>query len=168
MDTRGGGNSSGPGDDNRCPCGRQLDMVGVHVTPTTGGQFELRVASTDSVDFLRRLVSKRLRVPKERICLLYRDRHLREGTLIENSILDGARITLLPSVETGLLVQKPEAALMKLLKLINVEQVIHVCLGDVEMTAEQILNVQAPEGDPYRRSSYIVNTHTHTHTHTHT
>ncbi|XP_047491498.1 midnolin-like [Penaeus chinensis] len=103
---RGGGGSSGSGigDDGRCACGRTLEMVGVHVSPTTGGQFELRVAATDSVEFLRRLVSKRLRVPKERICLLYRDRHLRDGTLEENSIIDGARITLLPSVETGLLV----------------------------------------------------------------
>lgn len=69
-----GGGGSGLGEDNRCACGRTLQMVGVHVTPTTGGQFELRVASTDSIEFLRRLVSKRLRVPKERICLLYRDR----------------------------------------------------------------------------------------------
>ncbi|MPC90163.1 Midnolin [Portunus trituberculatus] len=79
MERGGGGNSnsgggSGLGEDNRCACGRTLQMVGVHVTPTTGGQFELRVASTDSIEFLRRLVSKRLRVPKERICLLYRDR----------------------------------------------------------------------------------------------
>ncbi|XP_063840329.1 midnolin-like isoform X1 [Scylla paramamosain] len=111
MERGGGGNSnngggSGLGEDNRCACGRTLQMVGVHVTPTTGGQFELRVASTDSIEFLRRLVSKRLRVPKERICLLYRDRHLREGTLEENSIMDGSRITLLPSVETGLLVSE--------------------------------------------------------------
>ncbi|XP_068216425.1 midnolin-like [Palaemon carinicauda] len=91
-------------EDGRCACGRALEMVGVQVTPTTGGQFELRVAATDSVEFLRRLVSKRLRVPKERICLLYKDRHLRDGTLVENCIMDGARITLLPSVETGLLV----------------------------------------------------------------
>ncbi|XP_042206614.1 midnolin-B-like [Homarus americanus] len=108
MERGGGGSSSGGGsglgEDNRCACGRTLQMVGVHVTPTTGGQFELRVAATDSIEFLRRLVSKRLRVPKERICLLYRDRHLREGTLEDNSIMDGARITLLPSVETGLLV----------------------------------------------------------------
>ncbi|XP_050691800.1 midnolin-like [Eriocheir sinensis] len=101
---RGGGGSSNGGEDGRCACGRALQMVGVHVSPTTGGHFELRVAATDSIEFLRRLVSKRLRVPKERICLLYRDRHLREGTLEENSIMDGSRITLLPSVETGLLV----------------------------------------------------------------
>ena len=61
-------------DSSRCSCGRQLDMVEVHVSPTTGGQFQLRVATSDSVEYLRRLVSKRLRVPKERICLLYRDR----------------------------------------------------------------------------------------------
>ena len=61
-------------DGTLCTCGRQLDMLCVYVTPTTGGQFQLRVASTDTVDFLRKLISKRLRVPKERICLLHRDR----------------------------------------------------------------------------------------------
>lgn len=78
------GSTSGLGEDSRCACGRTLQMVGVHVTPTTGGQFELRVASTDSIEFLRRLVSKRLRVPKERICLLYRDRWvIRSGNALK-------------------------------------------------------------------------------------
>lgn len=33
------------------------------------------------------------------------DRQLRDGTLEENGLLDGARVILLPSVETGLLVR---------------------------------------------------------------
>lgn len=32
-------------------------------------------------------------------------RQLREGTLEENGLLDGSRVILLPSVETGLLVR---------------------------------------------------------------
>ncbi|KAK3895310.1 hypothetical protein Pcinc_000956 [Petrolisthes cinctipes] len=89
-------NGGGVGEENsnnnttssRCACGRSLQMMGVHVTPTTGGQFQLRVAATDSIEFLRRLVSKRLRVPKERICLLYRDRVVdMAGTVIGFSVM---------------------------------------------------------------------------------
>ena len=69
--TRIGQNSP---DEVVCCCGKTLDMVMIYVSPTTGGQFELSVATTDSVEYLKRLVSKRLRVPKERICLLYRDK----------------------------------------------------------------------------------------------
>ncbi|XP_071546255.1 midnolin isoform X2 [Panulirus ornatus] len=179
MERGGGGSSSGGGsglgEDNRCACGRTLQMVGVHVTPTTGGQFELRVASTDSIEFLRRLVSKRLRVPKERICLLYRDRHLREGTLEENSILDGARITLLPSVETGLLTQRPEQSVMQALESLNDGQVndfltgkaplnLTMRLGDHMMLIQLQLSTVSPGGS---RKTRLQPTHSHSHTHTH-
>lgn len=50
-------------------------------------------------------------------------RQLREGTLEENRLQDGSRLTLLPSVETGLLVSQlhifGDKNLMKLPKLIN-------------------------------------------------
>lgn len=48
--------------------------ITITVSPTTGGQFDLDVLKTDSVESLKKLISKRLRVPKERICLLYRER----------------------------------------------------------------------------------------------
>jgi len=48
--------------------------ITITVSPTTGGQFDLSVLKTDSVESLKKVISKRLRVPKERICLLYRER----------------------------------------------------------------------------------------------
>lgn len=48
--------------------------ITVRVTPTTGGQFDLQVAKTESVENLKKLISKKLKMPKERICLLHRDR----------------------------------------------------------------------------------------------
>ncbi|PSN54717.1 hypothetical protein C0J52_04874 [Blattella germanica] len=86
-----------------CGCASGTTIT-VRVTPTTGGQFDLQVAKTESVENLKKLISKKLKVPKERICLLHRDRQLRDGTLQENTLMDGSRLTLLPSVETGLLV----------------------------------------------------------------
>jgi len=92
-----------------CLCGHRVGSSGephisVTVAPTTGGQFEIKVSKSESIDSLKKTISKRLKVPKERICLLWKDRHLREGTLRENGVCDGSRLTLLPSVETGLLV----------------------------------------------------------------
>lgn len=97
--------------------------VSVTVAPTTGGQFELKVALHETIDSLKKIISKRLKVPKERICLLSKDRHLREGTLRENGICEGSRLTLLPSVETGLLTQRPEQSVMQALESLNDGQV---------------------------------------------
>jgi hypothetical protein len=49
--------------------------VRLSVTPTTGGMFELSLPSHHSIDSLKKLISKRLKVPKERICLLHRERY---------------------------------------------------------------------------------------------
>ncbi|CAG0913311.1 unnamed protein product [Notodromas monacha] len=55
------------------------NAVTVSVHPTTGGQFTIQVTITDPVDTLKKVVSHKLKVPKERICLLYRDRELVVG-----------------------------------------------------------------------------------------
>lgn len=49
-------------------------QINIHVSPTTGGDFYLCVESDISVDNLKKLVSKRLKVPRDRICLLFRDK----------------------------------------------------------------------------------------------
>nr|CAD7448448.1 unnamed protein product [Timema bartmani] len=60
---------------NRSGCGcSSSTKITVRVTPTTGGQFDLQVAKTESVENLKKFISKKLKVPKERICLLHRDR----------------------------------------------------------------------------------------------
>ena len=57
-----------------CSCGHRSDIYSVIVSPTTGGNFEVKVSKSDSVESLKRIISKRLKVAKERICLLFRDR----------------------------------------------------------------------------------------------
>ena len=66
--------TSATGEPTVCACGRPTDRISVTVKPTTGGQFAVTAASDDSVDYLKLLVSQKLKVPKERICLLYRNR----------------------------------------------------------------------------------------------
>jgi len=80
------------------------DKIDVLVAPFTGGPFSVQVSRKDSVEELKKLVAKKLKVLKDRICLLYRDSQLSEGSLEDNCIVDGSRITLLPRAETGLLV----------------------------------------------------------------
>ncbi|CAG0914832.1 unnamed protein product [Notodromas monacha] len=107
---------------NESDCGDE-NAVTISVHPTTGGEFTIQVTITDSVDTLKKVVSHRLKVPKERISLLYRDRLLREGTLNDNLVVEGAKIILLPSVEAGLLTMRPEQSIMQALESLNESQV---------------------------------------------
>ena len=54
-----------------------LPIISLTVAPTTGGQFELKVSKLETIDNLKKTISKRLKVPKERICLLWKDRYVR-------------------------------------------------------------------------------------------
>lgn len=56
-----------------CGCNNASGIV-ITISPTTGGQFNLVVQVTDTVDHLKKVISKKLKVLRERICLLYRDR----------------------------------------------------------------------------------------------
>lgn len=56
-----------------CGCNDASGIV-ITISPTTGGQFNLEVRKTDSIDHLKKIISKKLKVLRERICLLYRDR----------------------------------------------------------------------------------------------
>ena len=44
------------------------------VAPFTGGPFSLKMRKADSVEDLKKAVAKKLKVLKDRICLLYRER----------------------------------------------------------------------------------------------
>ncbi len=52
------------------------DKMIITVAPFTGGPFSVTVNKTDSVEDLKKVVSKKLKVLKERICLLYRERYV--------------------------------------------------------------------------------------------
>ncbi|KAK2579563.1 hypothetical protein KPH14_010860 [Odynerus spinipes] len=99
------------------------DEITISITPTTGGQFDLTVDRSETIENLKKIISRRLKVAKERICLLHLERQLRDGTLEENRLQDGSRLTLLPSVETGLLAQRPEQSVMQALESLNDSQV---------------------------------------------
>ncbi|KAK9873153.1 hypothetical protein WA026_021386 [Henosepilachna vigintioctopunctata] len=104
-------------------------QISVHVSPTTGGDFYLTVESDITVENFKKLVSKRLKVPRDRLSLLFRDKQLLNGNFIQNGISDGSRITLLPNVETGLIAQRPEIGIMQALESLNDTQVNEFLCG---------------------------------------
>lgn len=50
------------------------EKIAVVVAPFTGGPFSVQVSRKDTVEDFKKVVAKRLKVLKDRICLLYRDR----------------------------------------------------------------------------------------------
>jgi len=99
------------------------NRVNITVAPFTGGPFEVRVSKLDSVDELKKVIARRLKVSKERIYLLYRESELVEGSVSTNLLVDGSTVTLLPRAETGLISPKPEQSVMQALESLNEQQV---------------------------------------------
>ena len=48
--------------------------ITISITPTTGGQFDVLVDRNETIENLKKTISKKLKVAKERICLLHRER----------------------------------------------------------------------------------------------
>ncbi|KAL1495089.1 hypothetical protein ABEB36_010562 [Hypothenemus hampei] len=109
-------------------CGSSTSIT-VHVSPTTGGDFFINVEPDSTVEDLKKLISKRLKVPRDRICLLFRDKQLQDGNLYQHGIGDGSKITLVPNVETGLINQRPEMGIMQALESLNDTQVNEFLCG---------------------------------------
>lgn len=56
-------------------CGSpQSTDITLNIQTTTGGNFTINVNGKNTVEHLKKLVSKTLKVSKDRICLLHRER----------------------------------------------------------------------------------------------
>lgn len=141
-------------------------QIMVFVLPTTGGQIDLHVSQDISVENLKKLIASRLKVPKDKIVLLLKNRQLTEGTLMENHVTDGAKITLLPSVETGLLAQRPEHSVRQALEGLTDVQVdnflagraplnLTMRLGDHMMFIQLQLSTAANAGNKSNHNSNV-------------
>ncbi|KAI4461610.1 Ubiquitin family [Popillia japonica] len=109
-------------------CG-QHSQISIQISPTTGGDFSLTVEPNITVENLKKLVSKKLKLPRDRICLLFRDKQLQEGIITQHGVSDGSKVTLLPNVETGLVTQRPEIGIMQALESLNDTQVNEFLCG---------------------------------------
>ncbi|KTF91942.1 hypothetical protein cypCar_00037111 [Cyprinus carpio] len=97
---------SSHGSRSRCPELLNGDAsMNVSISSTTGTRFELSVPLDETVHGLKRRLSEKLRVPGERLLLLHRDTRLNSGKLLDFGVADGSRLTLVPTVEAGLMSQ---------------------------------------------------------------
>lgn len=110
--------------------------MNLNVQSTTGTRYELSVPLEETVDGLKRRISQRLKVPKERLTLLHRETRLSSGKLQDLGVADGSRLTLLPTVEAGLMSQmsRPEQSVMQALESLTETQVNDFLSGRSPLT----------------------------------
>ncbi|MFT7818765.1 midnolin-like isoform X1 [Arapaima gigas] len=110
--------------------------MNVIVRSTTGTSFDLCVARDETVDGLKRRLAQRLKVPKERLTLLHRDTRLSSGKLQDLGVTDGSKLTLVPTVEAGLMSQssRPEQTVIQALESLTETQVSDFLSGRSPLT----------------------------------
>ncbi|XP_061895103.1 midnolin [Entelurus aequoreus] len=110
--------------------------MNLHIHSTTGTRFELSLPQEETVDGLKRRLSQRLKVPKERLALLYKETRLNSGKLQDLGISDGSKLTLVPTVEAGLMSQasRPEQSVMQALESLTETQVSDFLSGRSPLT----------------------------------
>eukprot|EP00074_Homo_sapiens_P110961 XP_024307522.1 midnolin isoform X2 [Homo sapiens] len=103
---------------------------------TTGTRYDLAVPPDETVEGLRKRLSQRLKVPKERLALLHKDTRLSSGKLQEFGVGDGSKLTLVPTVEAGLMSQasRPEQSVMQALESLTETQVSDFLSGRSPLT----------------------------------
>lgn len=110
--------------------------ISLAIHSTTGTRYELSVPPDETVEGLRKRLSQRLKVPKERLALLHKDTRLSSGTLQEFGVGDGSKLTLVPTVEAGLMSQasRPEQSVMQALESLTETQVSDFLSGRSPLT----------------------------------
>ncbi|KAM5238438.1 midnolin isoform 1-T1 [Ctenodactylus gundi] len=98
--------------------GAEAAPMSLAIHSTTGTRYDLSVPPDETVEGLRKRLSQRLKVPKERLALLHKDTRLSSGKLQEFGVGDGSKLTLVPTVEAGLMSQasRPEQSVMQALE----------------------------------------------------
>ncbi|KAF4117929.1 midnolin-like [Onychostoma macrolepis] len=135
--------------------------MNVSISSTTGSRFELSVPLEETVEGLNRRLSEKLRVPRERLLLLHRDTRLNSGKLLDFGVVDGSRLTLVPTVEAGLMSQscRSEQSVLQALETLTDAQVsdflsgrspltLALRVGDHMMFVQLQLAAQASGGQP--------------------
>lgn len=57
-----------------CGADTNLSQITLNVNTTTGGAFSVNIDNNSSVENLKKIVAKKLKVAKDRICLLHREK----------------------------------------------------------------------------------------------
>lgn len=128
---------TGPGSRTRCSeLLHNEHCMHLSIQSTTGTRFELSLPAEETVDGMKRRLSQKLRVSKDRLVLLHKDTRLSSGRLQDFGVTDGSKLTLVPSVEAGLMsqVSKPEQSIMQALESLTETQVCDFLSGRSPLT----------------------------------
>lgn len=101
----------------------QLSLFNLSINTTTGKEFTVTVDPFTNVECLKQVISKKLKLVQDRICLLHHDRQLRDGTLHENNLTEDSKVILIPNVETGLSAQRGENTVLQALASLSDAQI---------------------------------------------
>ncbi|XP_070774908.1 midnolin-like [Enoplosus armatus] len=106
------------------------------ITSTTGSPVELIVPRGETVEGLRTHISRKLRLQTDRIVLLYRDRQLTAGKLLDLGVADGSKLTLVPVIEAGLVCStaRAERTMMDVLESLTEVQISDFLSGRSPLT----------------------------------
>ncbi|XP_030629826.1 midnolin [Chanos chanos] len=110
--------------------------MNLFISSTTGTRFELSLPLEETVEGLKRRLSQKLKVPKDRLALLHKDTRLSTGKLLDFGVADGSKLTLVPTVEAGLMSQssRPEQSIMQALESLTETQVSDFLSGRSPLT----------------------------------
>ncbi|XP_019368706.1 PREDICTED: midnolin [Gavialis gangeticus] len=110
--------------------------MNLYIHTTTGARYELSVPGEETVEGLKRRLSQRLKVPKERLALLHKESRLNSGKLQDLGVVEGSKLTLVPTVEAGLMSQasRPEQSVMQALESLTETQVNDFLSGRSPLT----------------------------------
>uniref|UniRef100_A0A6J0SJQ1 Midnolin n=1 Tax=Pogona vitticeps TaxID=103695 RepID=A0A6J0SJQ1_9SAUR len=108
----------------------------VLIHTTTGARYELALPVEETVEGLKRRLSQKLKVPKERLALLHKESRLSSGKLQDLGVSEGSKLTLVPTVEAGLMSQasRPEQSVMQALESLTETQVNDFLSGRSPLT----------------------------------
>ncbi|XP_034412353.1 midnolin-like [Cyclopterus lumpus] len=129
MEQQRGLSSFTPGESAGCQAAVSTGQptMRLSVTSTTGTPVELTVPRGETVEGLRTRISHKLRLQTDRIVLLYRDKQLTAGKLLDLGVADGSKLTLVPAIEAGLVCStaRAERTMMDVL-----ESLTEIQIGD--------------------------------------
>ncbi|XP_067415368.1 midnolin isoform X2 [Emydura macquarii macquarii] len=119
-----------------CEAGPSESSMNLFINTTTGTRYELCVPAEETVEGLKRRLSQRLKVPKERLALLHKESRLSSGKLQDLGVVEGSKLTLVPTVEAGLMskASRPEQSVMQALESLTETQVNDFLSGRSPLT----------------------------------
>uniref|UniRef100_A0A3B3C6S7 Midnolin n=1 Tax=Oryzias melastigma TaxID=30732 RepID=A0A3B3C6S7_ORYME len=110
--------------------------MNLYIHSTTGTRFELSLPQEETVEGLKKRLSQRLKVAKDKLAVLHKETRLSSGKLQDLGISDGSKLTLVPTVEAGLMSQasRPEQSVMQALESLTEIQVSDFLSGRSPLT----------------------------------